>query len=234
MISVCMAFFNGQEYLDEQVGSILKQLRKGDELIISDDGSCPEAASLLRSILEKDSRVVLVEGPCEGLIRNFENALNQARGKYIFLSDQDDVWLDGKVKRMLEVLETSTLVVSDCRVTDEKLDLLYESFFAVNRSKAGLFNNVYSNSYLGCCMAFNRELLDVALPFPKSIPMHDWWLGLVAECHFNVSLIPDILLEYRRHGGNASPTSEKSKSSLLTKLCYRYNLVSNLLILKRN
>lgn len=81
---------------------------------------------------------------------------------------------------------------------------------------------------MGCCMAFNKKVLEKALPFPKGIPMHDIWIGLVAELYFKVVFINDRLVYHRRHNANASPTSFKSKSSFKQKLSHRYNLVKHL------
>ena len=70
-------------------------------------------------------------------------------------------------------------------------------------------------------MAFKSNLLNYILPFPKHILWHDMWIGLTAEKKGKTFFIPDILLYYRRHGENASPTSEKSSFSRLQQILYR-------------
>lgn len=50
MISVCMATYNGEKYLKEQLDSILKQIKSSDELIISDDGSTDSTCTIIRNI----------------------------------------------------------------------------------------------------------------------------------------------------------------------------------------
>lgn len=96
MISVCVATYNGEKYLQEQLDSILIQLAPDDELIISDDFSTDKTRSILDSY-RADPRIKLLEGPQKGIIKNFEHAINQASGDLIFLADQDDVWLPDKV-----------------------------------------------------------------------------------------------------------------------------------------
>ena len=89
MISVCIASYNGADYILDQLKSILPQLRANDEIIVSDDHSTDGTPDLVRSL--NDSRIRLVEGPCKGSpIPNFEYALSLAQGDYIFLSDRDD------------------------------------------------------------------------------------------------------------------------------------------------
>lgn len=202
MISVCVATYNGAHYVLAQLQSILPQLAADDELIVSDDGSTDATREVVQCI--GDSRIVLIDGPCAGLIRNFEHALRQAHGDIIFLCDQDDIWLPGKIEHCVAALHSHLLVVTDCKVVDGDLNEIAPSFFRLRNSGGGLLHNLWKNSYLGCCMAFRRELLDYALPFPASIPMHDMWLGMIAETRGTVSFLPIPLSLYRRHACNAS------------------------------
>ena len=79
-------------------------------------------------------------------------------------------------------------------------------------------------------MCIKKEVLDIALPFPKSIPMHDVWLGLVATCFHRVKFDPTITFLYRRHDQNL--TLMKSKSTFFDKIRYRFVLVFQVLKLK--
>jgi glycosyltransferase involved in cell wall biosynthesis len=227
-----MASYNGKAFIEMQIASITKQLSDFDELVISDDGSNDGTIDVIRQYMKTDKRIKFFNGPKQGLVANFGNALKQAKGEYIFLADQDDVWEANKVEIFKKSLEFYTLVISDCTVNDAELNIINNSFYNLNGSNPGFLKNLYKNSFLGCCMAFRKELLDDILPFPSTIPMHDWWIGLVAETKYSTIFIPDKLLKYRRHGMNASPTSEKSSSSLLRKMHYRAKLIY-LIILKK-
>jgi glycosyltransferase involved in cell wall biosynthesis len=225
LTTVCMATYNGERHVAAQLASILQSPRV-DEVLVSDDGSTDRTREIVRSLA--DPRVRLLEGPRAGVIHNFESLLCTARGEFIFLADQDDVWLPHKVDTMLAAMQTADLVVSDCQVVDDALHLLQPSFQAARRSGPGLWKNLVRNSYLGCCMAFRRRVLARALPFPRRVPMHDWWLGLVAECAGTVCFLPEPLLLYRRHGGNASSTSERSTASLARQIHWRSTLAAHL------
>lgn len=226
-----MATKNGAKYLNEQLDSILVQLRAGDELIISDDGSTDDTISVIQSYA--DNRVRLFQHQTsKGISGNFETSLQLSRGDFIFLADQDDIWHADKYKVMLQALREYDLVVSDCWVVDHSLRMKNQSFFALNNSGKGLIRNILKNSYIGCCMAFNRKLLNQALPFPEDIPMHDFWIGLVGELHYRVYFVPDILMYHRRHGNNASSTGSKSALSLFKKFGDRYTIIKNLLLHK--
>ena len=118
MISVCMATYNGEKYIREQMDSILQQLGEGDELIISDDLSSDKTVEIIKSY--KDKRIKLyIHGDNHGFVRNFENALVHADGDIIFLSDQDDIWMPDKVKVTIAALANCDFTVSDCITINE-------------------------------------------------------------------------------------------------------------------
>lgn len=230
MISVCMATYNGEKYIKEQIDSILPQLGEGDELVISDDSSVDRTVEIVQSY--KDKRIKLFTNQkFHSPIFNFEFALKQAKGDIIFLSDQDDVWLPNKVEEMSKCLSNYDLVVSDCSVVDKDLKLIRSSFMNWKSSHEGgrFIKHLYKNPYLGCCMAFRNRLLKSAIPFPSHIAMHDIWLGLMALIGFKVYFLNIPLIKYRRHGNNASPASEKSHYSLSYKISYRAYLIKCLL-----
>lgn len=201
MISVCLACYNGARFIGEQVRSILAS-PKVSELLVSDDGSTDQTTQVLASI--GDPRIKLLRGPGRGAVANFEYLLGCASGERIFLSDQDDVWLPRKVDAMLAALDAADLVVCDCAVVDSELKVIEPSFFRARRSRPGLLSNLWRNSFLGCCMAFRREVLSYALPFPRNVPMHDWWIGLMASRKGRVVFLDEALTLYRRHGANAT------------------------------
>lgn len=205
MISVVLAAYKGEKYILKQVESILNQLGIGDELIISDDFPQGKTREVLSSIIDNDDRVVYINGPGKGVIKNFEFGITKARGDYIFLSDQDDVWIDEKIKKVVEVLENGyDLVLHDAFITDENLKRTNETAFEINKTKTGIIRNIVKNSYQGCCMAFRSDLKTFILPFPNRIPMHDQWIGLMAEKHGKICLVDEPLILYRRHGGNVT------------------------------
>jgi glycosyltransferase involved in cell wall biosynthesis len=228
MISVCIATYNGEKYIKEQLESILSQLGEDDEVVISDDYSTDSTIDIINRI--SDKRIGLYANNIKRkayhpAISNFENALNHAQGDYIFLSDQDDLWLDNKVSKTLYFLQRFDMVVSDCFVIDEYGNEIVNSFFKFNNSKKGLIVNLMKNNYIGCCMAFKRKILEKALPFPKDIPLHDLWLGFVAELFFKTTFISEKLIQYRRHAFVSSCTMGKSKNSFIKKVEFRMNCI---------
>ena len=231
MLSVCMATYNGEKYIKDQLHSILTQLSENDEIIISDDSSTDQTINIIRKF--EDDRIILLENQkFSSPIYNFENALKFASGDIIFLSDQDDIWKTAKVKKIKKFIKNYDLILSDAEIIDSKGEILHESFYKINKSKSGLVRNFIKNNYLGCTMAFNRKILNRILPFPKNLPMHDWWIGLISEICGKVYFLEDKLISYRRHEHNATKTVGKSNYNLFQKIKFRYILLKNLLFRK--
>jgi glycosyltransferase involved in cell wall biosynthesis len=118
-ISVCMATRNGEKYIKQQLSSILKQLSKNDEVIISDDSSTDNTIDIIKSFEDKRIKIY-ANNKFYSPVYNFENALLRSTGDIIFLSDQDDIWEDKKIRVMYELLKRYDLVVSDCTIIDRK------------------------------------------------------------------------------------------------------------------
>jgi glycosyltransferase involved in cell wall biosynthesis len=226
-VSVCIATFNGQQRIKRQLVSILEQIGENDEIIISDDNSTDETEYVIKEICDKRISFFVNKGK-KGPVGNFQNALLMATGDYIFLADQDDVWLPNKLVVMTKLLEKYDLVLSDCIVVDDQLNTIFPSFFKVRGSRKGLAKNIVKNSYMGCCMAFRQTVISHVLPFPSRIHMHDWWIGLVIELKGKVFFCETPLILYVRHGNNASPTGERSYS-FTHKLYNRLTIVGALL-----
>ena len=214
MISVCMATYNGEKYLKEQLDSILKQIQSSDEVIVSDDGSSDLTRTIVQEYQNQYKNIHLVNGPKCGVQKNFENALKHAKGDILFLSDQDDIWVEGKVNRILKEF------VHDAEIVDGNLNRVQDSFFKLKNGKPGLLHNLYKNAFIGCCMAFRKSVFEKSYPFPEHIEMHDWWIGLVAECMGNTVFIYEPYLKYRRHGENTSSLHHHPLKKMISNRLY--------------
>lgn len=230
-ISVAMISYQGAKYIEEQLDTILVTLGEEDEVIVSDDGSTDGTREILLAYQKKDARVRMIDGPKNGVKANVENALRACDGAYIFLADQDDVWMPEKVERVMAAFEHDgvSLVVHDAVVTDGTCEnVVLESFYSLKGSGAGVLKNIWRNTYIGCCMAFKRELLEEVLPIPNYIEMHDQWIGVINDqLKRGTSFIPDKLIKYRRHGNNASGMSHYGVARMIrNRVCFVWALLT--------
>lgn len=225
-ISVCIATYNGEQFVSDQINSILKQIGKDDEIIISDDESTDKTLDIIKNLNDGRIKIFINKGE-HGYTPNFENALSKAEGDIIFLSDQDDVWLPSKYETVIKELKNYDLVVTNSIVTDESLNVLDNSFFNIYKSGTGIMKNLAYNTYFGSCMAFRKRILDEALPFPKNREVgFDIWIGMIAEIVGKVKFIQEPQLLYRRHGDTVTSIG-KSDRPLHMKLYKRSVIFMN-------
>jgi len=232
-VSVVIATYNGEKYIQDQLCSILNQIDESTEIIISDNGSTDNTLQIINRF--KDHRIKLVYNhDKKGSTYNFEHAILQASGEIIFLSDQDDVWLENKFKTCLEWLKKYDVVVTNCKIVDDNLNILHESYFHLNKSGKGIVKNLVRNSYVGCCMAVKRKVLKTAIPFPNGIAkyyMHDVWIGFVTGLFFKSYFVDTPLLLYRRHQGTLSVAGKTSPFNLWEKINFRWQIIKNFRLL---
>lgn len=232
--SVAMASYNGEKYIKEQIETILAALGTEDELVVSDDGSTDKTREIVQDFAQKDGRVRLIEGLGCGVKKNFENAILACRGEYIFLADQDDLWKKEKLEGVLKAFEEKKckVVVHDAVVVAEDgREVLWDSFFAWRNSGTGAVKNIWKNTYIGCCMAFRRELLTRIIPVPNNIEMHDQWIGVINDLQKGGTyFLPEKYLLYRRHGDNASSMKHYGVGKMITnRLTFLWELTKRFL-----
>lgn len=234
MISVCLASYNGEKYIKQQIETILCQISDYDELIISDDGSNDNTINIINSF--NDKRIILLHSDFKTTSYNFLNAIKYAKGDYIFLSDQDDIWKPDKVSVILSYLLENDVVFHDGDVIDSNNKKIKSTLHT--KAKIGFFYNLISNkTYTGCCMAFTKDLVNYITPFPPQEILHDRWIGSVANIlKFKSIYIDNILISYRRHGKNVSNFG-KSNISIFQRIFIRIifiNSICNRFFTKKN
>jgi glycosyltransferase involved in cell wall biosynthesis len=212
-VSVCMATYNGQEYVSEQISSILGQLSSKDELIVVDDASKDGTADVVRRI--GDPRIVLMPNPeNKGYVASFERAIAASRGEYIMLSDQDDVWLPGRVDLLIKSLQDKTFAASNFTVFGgpaNKLQRVQLKRADGHRWVANLITTwIGVRPYYGCTMAFRADGKRLVLPFPGFLnETHDQWIAVVANLHREMAHVEEATVARRLHEQNTTPKSRR-------------------------
>lgn len=211
--SVAMAVYNGERYIKEQVDSILERMGPDDELVISYDKSTDSTRQIIDAYAANDGRVRVVENHKPGVQNNFTNAVMNCRGKYIFLSDQDDLWIGDKINVVVDSFEKTgaDLVVHDGYMADGQLNPLPGTMF----DRYGRYNNPILNivkcTFWGCCMAFRSQVRDWVCPFPSEGKVgHDLWLGVQVGFRGKIVRVEECLMMHRLHGDNV--TTEKRRA----------------------
>jgi glycosyltransferase involved in cell wall biosynthesis len=222
-----MSTYNGQEWVDEQITSIINQDYTDWHLHIRDDGSTDNTKEILiKRQKQHPERITLYLEENMGVIESFNRLLSFSSAPYIAFSDQDDLFKSDKILKMVEKMQPfkPQLVHHDLRVVDQSLKEIHPSFWKKIHLKtyADLSRLLVQNVVTGCACLFNRPLLELATPLPKECMMHDHWMALVAAAFGQITAIDEPLTLYRQHGNNqigaASLYSLKRLRSNSTKL----------------
>jgi glycosyltransferase involved in cell wall biosynthesis len=212
-VSVAMCTCQGGRYVREQLQSIAAQDRPPDELVICDDRSSDETIAAIRQFAESAPFPVHLEVNAErlGCSANFGRAISRCGGAWIFLADQDDVWMPHKIGRVLEVVARNLevgLVFSDAVMVDARRQplgyRLWESLCLSPRERrqlaAGRAIDVLlrRNVISGLAMAFRRQYRELILPVPAGW-VHDGWIALLIAAVARCAAVGEPLVEYRQH-----------------------------------
>lgn len=222
-ISVALATYNGERFVEEQLRSLLSQTRKIDEVIIIDDVSTDKTADKVASFI-KENRLDWSFFKAEsnsGYIKNFYNCLKKCTGDIIFLCDQDDAWYEDKCERIMSVFENDKKALAvnssfDMTDADGKITVPYSC--GRKSSNHGLIPRridknaavsvelseiIEYNISPGCTCAFKREVVEEYLEGSRCILPHDWELNIIAAKRDGLRFLNVPLIGYRQHGGNA-------------------------------
>ncbi|MEO7922702.1 MAG: glycosyltransferase family 2 protein [Chitinophagaceae bacterium] len=207
LVSVVLCTYNGAGFLREQIDSILQQSYQSLELIISDDGSTDGTSGILKPY-ESHPQVRIFYQPVNlGLTANFGFAATQAKGKWLAFSDQDDVWVDNKIEKLVAAIGEHPLVYSDSLLIDETGKSLHKKLSDLKRMYSGTDSRVYIlySCVWGHGMLITRELLEKCLPMPAEIH-HDTWIVYQAFQNGGIVYFDEVLTRYRQHPHSTSQT----------------------------
>lgn len=227
-----MATYNGTKYIEIQLQSILRQLDLNDEVIILDDYSTDETLDLVRKIDDKRIKIFKNEVN-KGHVYSFGRVIELATKDIIFMSDQDDIWLDGRVKLMKDKLlnsgallisTNSNFIDSDGKILDFSLDgVSSESSARHLKNIIDIF--IGKTNYVGCAMAFKKELRNLILPIPFYVESHDLWIAMGANIIKSNLHIDEPTLSRRIHGENASIVKRKLLPKLWSRIIFLISLM---------
>lgn len=235
-ISIAMATYNGEEYLREQLDSILNQSLSDFELIICDDYSKDTTWQILEEYACQDKRIrIFCNDTNLGFKKNFEKAISLCKGEYVALADQDDIWETNHLSVLLNNIGGNCLVCGNAICFEEEDGVrknLY-TLFDLDNNITSLDNNLdilkailfKGNPFQGASMLLSRKFLDIALPIPNSIPFHDVWFALLACCYNSILYVDIVINNYRQH---EKSVTKRSKESIFRKIL-KFPKFSNIL-----
>lgn len=231
LISIALCTYNGERFLWEQLESLAGQTRLPNELIIVDDGSTDGTLALIEKFAQTApfNVRISVNTTTLGVTKNFEKALTQCEGDFLFLCDQDDIWEAEKITQMVSFLEQNpsvNVVFSDALLVNETAVSLQQRLWDVVRLRPSQLEKwkkgdsiglmLIGNRVAGCTMALRRSFLQKILPFPTDVSefLHDTWIAFVASILGQIQFISIPLIKYRQHSSQQVGTRPKNLTAL--------------------
>jgi glycosyltransferase involved in cell wall biosynthesis len=215
LIDIVLATYNGAEFLDQQIDSLLAQTHGDLRIMVRDDGSSDATLAILHRFEQTSGgrlRVLRDSLGNLGPAGNFAALLRASDAPYIMFCDQDDVWDADKVAITLAAMRATeaakpgmpVLVHTDARIVDARLRQLSPSYYDYIhiRARSRLPKLLFENPVIGCTSMINRSLAEMALPIPPGAVMHDWWLALIAETFGALRFVDQPTMNYRQHPSN--------------------------------
>ena len=210
LVSIAMATYNGEKYLKEQLDSLINQSYKSIEIVIVDDCSKDNTIGLIKQYQEKFNFIRLfINEKNSGVTSTFEKAITESKGKYIAISDQDDIWELDKIEILLNEIDDFDAVYSNSLLVDSQGNSLGKSFTTIMNMKTYKIGTPFllSNSVPGHTILMKKDFVEKILPIPKNI-LFDLWIGFCAAGNNGIKFIDKTLVKYRQHDSNTIGTRD--------------------------
>jgi len=221
LISICLATYNGEKYIIEQLDSLVAQSYQNFELIVQDDNSTDNTLAIIETYKNKITINIEKNEKNLGYAKNFEKVLQRAQGDYIAICDQDDIWNTKKLEFLLQHIADKTLVYSNSLLVDQTGNSLHKTLSQKLKnnfiSSTEPLNFLYDNSISAHSILFKKELLQHLFPFPKHI-YFDQYIALIAASLDGITYLNENLVHYRQHENNTLGNRQKKTSSLKSKI----------------
>jgi glycosyltransferase involved in cell wall biosynthesis len=212
-----MATYNGEKYIAKQLESIFKQTREPDEIIISDDGSSDSTIKIIKECTLKNNfnNLKIIAGPRTGIRDNFYNAIDNATGEIVFISDQDDIWALNKIEKMSQIFKNEDVLTVTCHRSlidenDKKISgypdfVVYPGVCKNQYRKIEIQEEMKYFESSGLCLAFRKSLFqEVRKLVCDNNLEYDLPFALVSSTRNGNYSINDKLVFHRIHTENAS------------------------------
>lgn len=228
-VSVAIATYNGEKYLEEQLDSILAQSLKPAEIIVCDDQSSDGTKAILDKYLQ-DGRISFFTNDTRlGFVGNFKKAVSLTNPEnYVALADQDDIWLPSKIDAAMslmlkiEIKQQPAMTYSDLVLVDQDKNILNPSF----RNELGqdvyrhcLETLLFGGFVNGCTMLMNPQMRSYFATIPDGAEInHDTWIALIAYSFGQVGIVDKSHILYRKHLNNASDVQDFKRKGRFQRL----------------
>ncbi len=219
LVSIALATYNGEEFLESQLESLVEQDYPNLEIVICDDCSTDNTIKIIKNFINyfPDKIKLLVNNKNLGFVYNFEKAISLCNGDYIALSDQDDIWYPHKISRLVDSIGDKLLITSNMNIVNRFGDsdrsglnkyLINYCLLGENRTRRSIWTDSFG---VGCSMMFTSRLKNIALPFPRPTAWHDMWIAALAYNEKSIGYLDEKLFSHRLYNSSSSTFLDKDR-----------------------
>lgn len=230
-IEILLASFQSEQFLREQIDSIILQTDPNWRLLIHDGGSSDSTVEIINDYVSRYPGKIRFLGSSHASVsKNFSLLLEAAAAELVMLCDHDDVWLPEKIeltrKRYIEEFGknppgTPIMIFSDLMIVDQDLNTVFPSlmdFSNLRPNRLSLPQLLVQNVPHGNTIMLNSALRRLVLPIPAKAVMHDSWISLTASAFGRIGYLDQTTILYRQHNSNVFGASCYSFSSIIKKM----------------
>ncbi len=206
LISVALSTYNGAEFLEQQLDSLLSQTYPNLEIVAADDCSTDDTVQILKRYAERDARIrVLIRHRNLGVNRSFNESFAECTGAFIAPCDQDDIWHPEKLSVLMSAIGEKAVAYCDSELIDSRGRTLNRRMSSIlgMASTDDPLTLALANCASGHAMLIRRSVCLEASDVPDHV-LYDWWIAAVAASRGGVVFVDRCLVQYRQHGGNVS------------------------------
>lgn len=239
-IAILLGVYNGEDYIIEQIDSIIHQTYKDWTLYIRDDGSTDNTLQVLKKYSNFDNIIVITDNlgnlGCNG---NYFELLSHVHAKYYMFCNADDYWFSDKIEislkkiKQLELIKPNTPIVvhSDLSIGDKNLNIIANSYWEVVNTDPERYKTLgligVSNVLAGATMLFNKFVINNVFPVHKDAPFFDHWFALKIVNNGHIESIHHPTMIYRQIGTNLAAVQIGKTNKLIYKLRNLKSVFSN-------
>lgn len=218
LVSVVMAAYNGQEYLNIAIDSMLQQTYSNFELILIDDGSTDNTANIVENYTDK--RIRYIHQSNRGLAAALNHGIQQARGQYIARMDCDDISYPTRLAEQVAFLEknkTIGLVGTSFDLVDENGRIIDRSIHLDAPGDLQL-EFLVRNPFGHGTIMIRKKALDAVGPYDTNQTIEDYELWWRFAQKYPVANIPKQLYGWRVVPSSMSHGSDKKRQQYISQL----------------
>lgn len=226
LVSIVMATYNGERFLEKQLESLCQLTYKNTELIISDDGSTDGTISIIKRYSDRLNLSIYFNNGIHGATHNFENGLMHVNGEYVALCDQDDIWMPDHIEKLLYQIDDFDIIHGRLMVIDKddkyhSASIMHKNYEISKAKYTSIEDYLDVPRLLGCTSLIRTSALKQCLPFPEETVYHDWWITIKCIMDGNgICFTDEIVTKYRQYGENTAYMEYQNNSFIRKKLVF--------------